>query len=355
MKLTETFGLPYEDIDSVVTSIGNSWEKLSGKSILITGGTGFLGKWIVESAIEAVKKHDLNIKIYLPTRRPNTFVSTFPNLQKLQYIKVFHANLSLAGSIAKHHYDYVIHGATDVVSNQTPKETFYDILHGTETVINASSHTDSNCKFLLLSSGAVYGSPPAGEYYFDEDSEIQFPLSNSLRAYGEGKRVSELLCALEQRNNPNFQYNIARCFAFVGPYLGLNKHFAIGNFIGDALENREIKIQGDGTPLRSYQYTSDLAIHLWKILLDGLDGDVFNVGGDKAISIEDLAKLVNSSLQTNCEVQLLTPPVTNASPISYLPNTRKITERLGVYNKVSLEDAILKTANWYSQRAKGST
>src|SRR5260370_33188789 len=90
-------------------------------------------------------------------------------------------------------------------------------------------------------------------------------------AYGEGKRMAELLCAI-YRKSYGIETKIARGFAFVGPYMQLDTHFAIGNFVSDSLAGQCIEVRGDGTPLRSYLYASDLMVWLWTILTRGKAG-----------------------------------------------------------------------------------
>jgi dTDP-glucose 4,6-dehydratase len=202
-------------------------------------------------------------------------------------------------------------------------------------------------KFLLVSSGAVYGPFPEGmthvpETYFGGPD----PLLKS-SAYGEGKRVSEWLVSQAATNK--FEVKIARVFALVGPHLPLNKHFAIGNFIFQALKGEAISIQGDGTPYRSYLYTADMAAWLWAILLRGQNKCAYNVGSDQSISIKELAEITCRILSCHQLIQIEKSSINDSSREIYVPNNFKIVNDLELIAPLSLEEAILRTSNWWNK------
>lgn len=335
--------LPLDDLEHVCNKISTLWDNFRGQQIFITGGTGFFGKWLLETLLYANGKLDLGCRITVLSRNPQHFIENTPHLCEPSLVSF------VTGDVCDFifpdgQFKFVIHAATDVVAPTDAVDLFTCCVDGTRRVLDFA-HQAGCTDFLLISSGAVYGRQPD---YMEAIPETYMgapdPL-NSRSAYGEGKRCSEWLAhAYGEFYGCNVK--IARCFAFVGPYLPLDKHFAIGNFIHDALSNNEIVLQGDGTAYRSYLYAADLAVWLWTILLRGPAGSAYNVGGDEAITIADLAERVNTIAGSRNKIKIMSRLDPDKKPDRYVPDVKKAELNLGLTCEIRLDDAIEKTLQW---------
>lgn len=338
--------LPIEDLDQVLDAVGPHWEQLRGKRLLLTGGTGFIGKWLLGTFLHANRKLDLSAQVVVLSRRPEAFLNEYTQLRDAPDVTWLGGDVRDFAFEAAGGCTFAIHAATDVIATSSPAEILDTCTAGTQRVLSAMGHGGSKARVLLLSSGAVYGrTPPEVPAIPEEWQGAPDPLAPS-SAYGEGKRVSELLCAMAASARPELEVSIARCFAFVGPHLPLDKHFAIGNFIGAAMKGQDIRIQGDGTPLRSYLYAADLAHWLWVLLITAKSGRAYNVGGAEALSIGDLAHRVNRVLNGSGDVQIAQSPRPGVPPQAYVPSIARIAAELALTPSVGLDDAILRTARW---------
>lgn len=335
--------LPQDDLVYVLDKVGSLWEHFRGEQVFIAGGTGFFGKWLLETLLYANHLLDLRCKVTVLSRNPEAFAKRNPRLCDPSFITF------VSGDVRDFKYPagrfkFVIHAATDVVGASDPVDLFSTCVDGTRWMLDFARQV-ACADFLLVSSGAVYGQQPADMTALPETYRGAPDILSIKSAYGEGKRCSEWLAGAYGEKFL-FPVKIARCFAFVGPYLPLDKHFAIGNFIGDALAGKEIVIQGDGTPYRSYLYAADLAVWLWTILLRGAAGTAYNVGGDEALTIADLAQRVNRLAGSDKLIKVMGTPDPGSKADRYIPDVGKAGSDLGLKCWIPLDEAISRTIQW---------
>lgn len=335
-----------EDLDFVLAKTADVWQELRGKRLFITGGTGFFGCWLLESLCWANEKLGVDVKATVLSRSPQKFALKAAHLAN-------HPSITwVTGDVRDFDFppgtfDYVIHAASesDLAAIQQDATLQFDtILEGTRRVLQFAA-THGTKKLLFTSSGAVYGKQPPELSHIPEDylgaPDPCLPGS----AYGEAKRAAENLCVLYAQKF-GFEVKIARCFAFVGPYLPLDANFAVGNFIRDALKGGPIVIQGDGTPLRSYLYAADLAVWLWTILVKGQNCRPYNVGSDEAISIRELAERVRVMFAQNLQICKM-QDIDSSKPVQrYVPSNVFALKSLRLGQSYSLNVSLVKSLEW---------
>ena len=334
------------DLGHILEHTRNLWEELRGEQLFITGGTGFFGCWLLESFLWANDHLKLGASATILSRYPEKFTARMPHLANNPAIRLIEGDVC-DFKFPDGEYGYVIHAATEAstqLNKNDPHRMFNTIVDGTRRTIDFAS-THGTKKFLLTSSGAVYGRQPPELSHIPEDYQGAPDPLDPLSAYGEGKRAAEMLCALAAQKN-GLEMKIARCFAFVGPHLPLDAHFAIGNFIRDALHGGPIVVKGDGSPFRSYLYASDLAIWLWTILFNGKNCRAYNVGSDKIISIVELANLIANNSLGIIEVNLGKEPLPGVLPERYVPSVERAKAELKLNELIDLNNAILNTEKW---------
>jgi len=347
--------LPKPDLAHVATYTAGEWDALRGRNIFVTGGTGFFGRWLLESFAFAGDLLDLGAHMTVLTRDPTAFAAKAPALAA-------HPSICFVRGDVRHldpahilpqlppghsgQFPFVIHAAMDSVGQDDPVATFDTIVTGTRAVLDFALASGAT-RFLFTSSGAVYGPQPPDITHIPETHHGSPDCSRPSSAYGEGKRAAELLCAAYHDRHPAFHPVIARCFAFVGPFLPIDAHFAIGNFIRDALRGGPIAIGGDGTPYRSYLHAADLAIWLWTLLFRGRPAYPYNVGSEEDVTILELASTVAECFPVPPDVHLARQPLPGIPPSRYVPATRRARE-LGLSVLIPLKEAISRTAAWHS-------
>lgn len=328
------------DLDHILAHTEGLWEELRGQRIFITGGTGFFGCWLLESFLWANDRHHLGARATVLTRDPEGFRRKVPHLATHPAVESHRGDVRDFG-FPDGSFSHVIHAATDAsakLNAEEPLRMFDTVVEGTRRVLDFALHSGAG-KFLLTSSGAVYGRTPPEMTHIPESYGGAPDPADPASAYGEGKRAAEMLATLYHRQH-GLGAKIARCFAFVGPYLPLDTHFAIGNFIRDGLKGGPIRVSGDGTPYRSYLYAVDLAVWLWTILMRGAPARPYNVGSEEDMPIAAVARAVAAAFDPPSEVQIAAEPVPGRPAARYVPATTRAREELDLRATVKVADAI---------------
>ena len=334
--------LPKEDLEHVLAHTQSLWEQFRGGRIFVTGATGFFGIWLLESFAFANKSWDLGAKLVGLSRDPNAFYAKVPHLAQESSIALHRGDVR-DFDFPRGSFTHVIHAGTTSSAPVPPSEMLDTIIRGTKRALEFAVAAGAK-RFLFVSSGAVYGKQPSEMTHIPETYLGSPDPMDANSAYGEGKRVGELLCAIAHKEH-EVETTIARCFAFVGPHLPLYAHFAIGNFIRDAMKGEPIKVK-DGSPYRSYLYASDLTIWLWTILFKGVACHPYNVGSDQEITIGDLAHTVATTLHGSVVPFSTSAPCLIFSPSRYVPSVRLSQSSLGLNVWIPLGEAIQRTFIW---------
>lgn len=335
------------DLGYIIENTNQLWPQLKGKTIFITGGTGFFGIWLVKSFLHANATFQLEANIIILTRSIEKFLSRYPELNdngSLQFIEGDIKDFEFPATSVH----YIIHAAaeTNVAHNiQSPLLMLNTIVEGTRHLLDFAVASGVN-SVLFTSSGGVYGKQP-DEIAGIEEIFTGAPLTTDTgSAYSEGKRMAELLCAIYHKQY-GVPVKIARCFAFIGPYLPLDGNFAIGNFIRNVLDDKDVIVKGDGTPVRSYMYAADLCIWLWTILMNGKSVYPYNVGSDEAFSLSQIASFV-AQRNANSRVLIQQSQVASLSSASkYVPSIARAKQELNLKVGIDIQVAIDATIGYY--------
>jgi len=333
-----TSPLPQQDLVDVCSSVGSLWEKLAGKRVLFTGASGFFGSWMLETFLHAGTSLNLPFQALAVTRNARRFSEKHPHLANDPRVEILEGDITHLES-PEGPVDILIHSLVPDAGTSLPEmEAFFR--SATDSLL-AIAVQKSVSSFLLCSTGAVYQpkDPPAP--FSEEDPLI--PLNGPL-SYGQIRRKVEDQC-LNAWKEHDLPVKIARGFAFFGPRLPLDGSFAIGNFLRDAMAGGPIVVKGDGSPVRSYLYASDMAAWLWTILIDGPSGRVFNVGSLESITIGDLAYHIGRIF--NLAVCLGSKSLPGAAPSCYMPVTVRAEKELVLSSSINQDAGITKTRTWH--------
>ncbi|MBN3815739.1 NAD(P)-dependent oxidoreductase [Paraburkholderia sp. Se-20369] len=317
--------------------------EFDGKTILVSGATGFFGMWMLAYFSWLHDAGKQRFRVLAISRNPARFEQKHAWIANAEWLHW------VTGDIRDFEFpaepvDYVIHAATDTSAEagRSPRVLLESIVGGTRRILDCAKACGAQ-RVLLVSSGGAYGGQALDVPRLVETSRTAPSTMDIGAAYGEGKRVMELLGAIHAHET-SCEVVSARCFAFVGAGLPLDGHFAIGNFIRDALTQDRIVIRGDGKGVRSYLYAADLVGWLMRLLLKGGNREIYNVGSDTEVTIGELARTVIATLAPSKTVVIEGAATGPGAGNRYVPSIDRVREQLGLDVWTPLPLAIQNTA-----------
>ncbi len=333
-----------DDLSRSLDSVVEDLSSLKDKTILITGGTGFVGSWLARALVWLNDEYEFNCKIILLARNPDALEKDDPKLFKRKEITFICSDVrSIHGLPNEIHY--IIHAAASPdnrIHMSDPVNTMDIIAFGIKAVLDAASRLPDIEGIVHLSSGQVYGKAPANGETLSEKVFGYFLESDIRSIYPEAKRYSETVC-LAYRSLYKLPITIARPFSFIGPYQGLNKPWAINSFLQEALNGQPMRIVGNGKPQRSYLYASDMAAWLLVILTNGQRGDVYNIGASEGVSLVEVTNKINTMMPKAVDVIIQNY---NDDTSRFLPNLEHVQEELKLEESFTFEEALQRTVQW---------
>ncbi|WP_256579450.1 NAD(P)-dependent oxidoreductase [Pseudomonas sp. YY-1] len=328
------------DLRRIPAALGLA-ESLAGRHLLMTGGTGFFGKWLLALLYE-LNRQGAAIEVTLVSRDPTRFLALQPEYRSCTWLHWLVGDVRDLRRLPGRPVELILHAAADTsaAAHADPLTLFDCIVGGARRVLDLAI-ADGAQRVLLTGSGAQYGvlSGPG----VTETSPGACASNSVDSTYGEAKRAQEVLGAIYAKHY-GVDVIMTRCFAFSGAGLPLDAHFAIGNFVRDALWKEAVVLNSSGEALRSYLHGADLAGWLLTLLLRGESGQAYNVGSDQAISIAELARRVLGRVAPGKSLQIL-GQANGGGRSFYVPDISRA-RQLGLDIWTSLDASIDSMADW---------
>ena len=337
--------LDERDLTHVVDHARFEWADLRGARVLITGATGFVGSWLLETLVHASDTLGLHVRVTALVREPGAFATRFPRLATSAAVHVLAGDVRTA-DLARVIPSHVVHcasAATPQLNAERPDEVV-DVIEGGTARMLELAELGRGTRFLQLSSGSVYGPQPASLPLMDEAYAGTADASDPAQRFGAAKRRAERRGEAAAALGVGFVS--ARVFALLGPRLPLDGPFAIGNFLGDAMAGRPIHLSGDGSPRRSWMHAADMAAWCWTLLVRGRTGAAYNVGSEEVHSIWDAATRIAALPDPPVPLDRVRTPDPTVVPGRYVPSTRRARDEFGLECRIPFDAALRRTWDW---------
>ncbi len=289
------------DLNLIADQVGSDFEKMSGKRLLITGGAGFLGYYLVQAPLHWNRlnpdKAPIGVTVY------DNFMRGLPQwldaLRGDENLTLVEHDIiePLPGDIPK--FSFIIHAAgiaSPIYYRRYPIKCMDANINGLRSLLDYSANarvSDTPVEaFMFYSSSEIYGDPTPEYIPTPENYRGNVSCTGPRACYDESKRYGETLC-VNFAEQEGLQITIARPFNNYGPGLKITDRRVLPDFARNVLAGNDIELLSDGSPTRTFCYSADAIAGYYKVLLRGQSGEAYNIGTETPeISIRELAERV---------------------------------------------------------------
>lgn len=353
-----------EDLESVSRDLSDEFATMAGSRLLITGGGGFLGYYLVQSALHwnRTRGADRPIRVTVYDNYMRGVPQWLEGLRGDPNLTLVRQDMTLPLPAGMDHFDYIIHAAgiaSPIYYRAQPLKCIDANITGLRNLLEYSlAQRDAGRPlrgFLFYSSSEIYGDPAASAIPTPEDYRGNVSCTGPRACYDESKRFGETLCVTYARHH-GLPVKMARPFNNYGPGLKITDGRVIPDFARDVLAGRDIVMLSDGSPTRTFCYATDAVVGYYKVLVRGRSGEAYNVGIDRPeISIADLARLVVAHARDlfGYEGKVVLGQSSESdylvdNPNRRCPVIRKARDELGFAPKVLVEEGVRRSLTWYA-------
>lgn len=331
-----------EDLERIASSDDIDWEKLKGRSVLITGATGLIGSLLARALICASVQRGLNLEVIAAVRSREKAERLFQNYRE-DGLKIVVCDM-LAPLQVEGLVDYIFHTASVTASKEFvehPVETIATMLHGTEHVLELA-RKKSTQSVVYLSSMEIYGVVDPDRYIVRETDYGYIDPLQVRSSYSEGKRMAEGLCGA-YAHEYHVPVKTARLAQTFGAGIARNENRVFAQFARSIMEGTDIVLHTDGSKAHCYCYTSDAVLGLLTVLLRGENGEAYNISNETTFgTIRGMAEmLIEAHPESGSKLVFDIPE--DANQYGYAPTSRMMINAeklnaLGWKAKVSLPE-----------------
>lgn len=356
-------GLVRSDLEDICARLSDEFARMGGKSLLITGGAGFLGHYLVQAPLHWNKSRQPEeaIRVTVYDNYSGGVPSWLKNLEGNRDLTLTVHDLSEPLPRDMPHFDYVVHAAciaSPTYYRRQPIQTMDSNVNGIRNLLELAVAQKEGGKpmrgLLYLSTSEIYGDPPLEEIPTPEGYRGNVSCTGPRACYDESKRFGETLC-ISFAQEYQLQVTIARPFNNYGPGLKITDGRVIPDFARDIFGGRNITMYSDGSPKRTFCYCADAIVGYYKALMNGRSGEPYNIGTDRPeISIADLAERMRSTAKDlfGYSGKVLHKVSDDQdylvdNPSRRCPRIDKARDHLGYEPKVSIEEGIRRSVIWY--------